>query len=85
VLVDGEWYKETVTLGAVTNAVAMSIGGKYGYEDRPEGAVDDVRLSFKPSALPEQEDFATAVDILRQKEPAAWWRLDEVTVNVARP
>lgn len=85
VLVDGTWYKESVVLGSVTNMVAMAIGGKYGYEDRPEGAVDDVRLSFKPSALPEQEAFATGVDLLWQQEPSAWWRLDEVTVNVARP
>lgn len=83
VIVDRAVYHEEVVLGAVTNTVAMSIGGKYGYEDRPEGVVDDVRLTFKPSTLPVQEDFATGVGALRERPPAAWWRLDEVTVDVA--
>ena len=33
-----------VDLGAVSNSVALSIGSKYGLEDRPLGLVDDVKL-----------------------------------------
>jgi hypothetical protein len=82
VLVDGTWYDKAIELGSVSNTVALSIGGKYGYEDRPEGTVDDVRLSFKPSALPEQEDFEAGVKVMEQEPPEAWWRLDEATVTV---
>ncbi len=80
VLVDDATTSETVDLGAVSNTVALSIGSKYGQEDRPLGLVDDVRLIIDRegnTTLPPEP----AIRELEEMPPAAWWRLDETATT----
>jgi hypothetical protein len=82
VLVDDVPTSETVDLGAVSNTVALSIGSKYGQEDRPLGLVDDVKLTIDRegnTSLPPD----AAVQELEKMPPAAWWRLDETATTGA--
>lgn len=87
VLVDDNILTRQVKLGSVANTVAISIGSKYGLEDRPAGRVDDVKLvidreSGSREALDEREVTA-AVRRLREQPPVGWWRLDEAAISVA--
>lgn len=78
-LADETMTSRPVTLAAVKNTVVLSIGSKYGFEDRPEGRIDDVRIAARPQPPEgtEQLDFATGVRELEWKKPAGLWRLDE--------
>ena len=80
VLVDDVTKSKPVDLGAVSNTVALSIGSKYGQEDRPLGLVDDVKLII------DREGNTTlapdpAIRELEKKPPAAWWQLDETATT----
>ena len=77
VLVDENVTSLPVKLGMVRNTVALSIGSKYGLEDRPDGRVDDVRIAAKPFGASVGLDFATVVQQLEQRPPSGWWRFDE--------
>jgi concanavalin A-like lectin/glucanase superfamily protein len=80
VLVDDVTETETVDLGAVSNTVALSIGSKYGQEDRPLGLVDDVKLIIdREGSLTGDPD--AAIRELEEMPPAAWWRLDETATT----
>ncbi len=77
VLADETMTSRPVTLGAVKNTVALSIGSKYGFEDRPDGRIDDVRFAARPQEGSAQLDFETVVRELEWRKPSGWWRLDE--------
>lgn len=81
-LVDDDVTSELDELGAVRNTVALSIGSKYGMEDRPAGRIDDVELRIDRNADTSAEDVR--IDALKKLPPVASWRLDEPT-HVARP
>jgi hypothetical protein len=86
VLVDDALRAHVVDLGAVANTVPLSIGAKYGLEDRPRGRVDDVKLFFGPRSdltTPTEPDVLSAIDALEQGSPAGWWRLDEAATRAA--
>jgi hypothetical protein len=90
VLVDDTVESATVNLGAVTNDVALSIGSKYGLEDRPLGLIDDVKLIIDHDASPAADPDATptadpvaAIRLLEELPPVAWWKLDEVATTAA--
>lgn len=76
-----------VELGSVENTVALSIGSKYGLEDRPRGQVDDVKLIIdrEPDTAPGtvNQDLTPEIRALSQLPPAGWWRLDEAATGAA--
>lgn len=76
VLVDETVRTAEVDLGAVSNTVALAIGSKYGLEDRPLGAVDDVKLFIDRSGG-DTDDPVGAIRDLEEMPPIAWWPLDE--------
>lgn len=82
VLVDATVGSVPVTLGSVSNTVALAIGSKYGRE-YPRGRIDDVRLTIRSMKGPVQDDYATVVSALEQQPPSGWWRLDEAATSVA--
>ena len=82
VIVDGKVTSDTVELGAVSNTVALSIGSKYGQEDRPLGLVDDVKLIIDREGST-AADTETAVHELEEKPPVAYWPLDETATTGA--
>ncbi len=82
VLVDETVTSRAVDLGAVTNTVALSIGSKYGLEDRPLGLVDDVELIIAGAGDPSIDPVA-AIRALEEVPPVAWWRLDETATSTA--
>ena len=81
-LVDDEVTPVTVDLGAVSNAVALSIGSKYGLEDRPLGLIDDVKLIIDREESTTVDPVAAVRD-LESTPPVAWWRLDETATTAA--
>lgn len=87
VLVDDSITPELVALGSVANTVAMSIGSKYGFEDRPAGRVDDVKLVIDRESGSREElygpELTAAVRRLEEQPPVGWWRLDEASTSVA--
>ena len=83
VLLDDSITSAVVDLGAVSNTVALSIGSKYGLEDRPVGLLDDVKLVIGGASDP-AIDPATAIRDLEAVPPVAWWRLDETASTTAR-
>ena len=80
VLVDDLISSVAVDLGGVSNSVALSIGSKYGLEDRPLGLIDDVKLMINRDASPKGRPVA-AIRELEQLAPVAWWRLDEAATT----
>ena len=62
--------------------VALSIGSKYGLEDRPLGLIDDVKLVIDRSPNT-TEDPVAAIRALEEVPPVAWWRLDEAATTGA--
>jgi hypothetical protein len=80
VLVDDASTTERADLGAVSNTVALSIGSKYGQEDRPLGLLDDVKLIIDRGGST-TGDAAAAIEELEAMPPAAWWRLDETATT----
>ena len=86
VLIDDTLRTQVVDLGAVANTVPMSIGAKYGLEDRPRGRVDDVKLFIGRRSgppTPTEPDVLLAIDALEQGSPTGWWRLDEAATRAA--
>lgn len=86
VLVDDTVNSSRAGLDQVGNSVPLSIGSKYGLEDRPDGRVDDVRIIIAPDpvvSVSGEQDVAAAIEALEQQPPTAWWRLDEATSSVA--
>jgi len=86
ILVDDNITTLPVTLGSVANTVTMSIGSKYGMEDRPPGRVDDVKLVIdRESGSLEnfvEPEVTTVVRRLEELPPVGWWRLDEASITV---
>ena len=82
VIVDDAVRSVNVDLGAVSNSVALSIGSKYGLEDRPIGLIDDVKLVIdrEPTTT---DDPVAAIEALEGLPPVAWWRLDEAATTGA--
>jgi hypothetical protein len=85
VIVDDAVKSTTVNLGAITNSVALSIGSKYGLEDRPIGLVDDVRLFIDRAGTTTTKDAKKAIRKLEDLDPVAWWPLDEEPVTGVAP
>lgn len=85
----GRWSvltDETVTstvadLGTVGNDVVLSIGSKYGLEDRPEGRLDEVKLVLGGPSHEDGDDDLARLEALQQAIPAAQWDLDEAPVS----
>jgi hypothetical protein len=80
VLIDDTLRTRVVALGAVANTVPLSIGAKYGLEDRPRSRVDDVKLFIAPPSDPAtrtEPEVPAAISALEGESPAGWWRLDE--------
>ncbi|HET6560458.1 MAG TPA: LamG-like jellyroll fold domain-containing protein [Marmoricola sp.] len=46
ITVDGVSRTKTVTLGSISNTRSLSIGAKYGVEDRTPGFIDEVQLQI---------------------------------------
>jgi hypothetical protein len=83
VVVDDTVRSTRVDLGSISNSVALSIGSKYGLEDRPLGLVDDVKLFVGDEEVP-TDTPAESVAALAKLPPEAWWPLDEgATTGVA--
>lgn len=82
VLVDDEVETKDVDLGAVSNAVALSIGSKYGLEDRPLGMLDDVKLIIDREGST-TTDAEAAIRELETMPPVAWWKMDETATSAA--
>ena len=86
VLVDDTLRTRAAALGPVANTVPLSIGPKYGLEDRPRSRVDDVKLFIGPSSDPTtltEPDVSVALGALEGERPAGWWRLDEAAPSAA--
>ena len=87
VIVDETITSRVVALGSVGNTVALSIGSKYGFEDRPAGRLDDVKLIIDRSAVSgeelEEPELTARIRDLEEQPPAGWWRLDEAATTVA--
>ena len=86
VLIDDTLRTRAVALGAVVNTIPMSIGPKYGLEDRPQSRVDDVQLFIAPRSDPAtrtESEVPTAISALEGESPAGWWRLDEAAPSAA--
>ena len=86
VLVDDSLQTRSATFGTISNTVPMSIGSKYGLEDRPLCRVDDVKLFVGPSSddsISTELDVPVAISALEQGNPAGWWRLDEAASRAA--
>lgn len=65
-------------LGSITNALAISIGSKYGREDLPDGRIDEVALIIgERRAADAVPNVTKALKALRALEPAGLWHLDE--------
>ena len=79
VLVDDTVTSRRTALGTVRNEVALSIGSKYGMEDRPTGRIDDVRIVMGRRYYQggPEVDGVTRLEALKGESPTAWWRLDE--------
>jgi hypothetical protein len=79
VVVDGVATVKNVALGAIANDMELSIGSKYGREDVPHGAADDVVLAVgRPASVPVRSE--QVVERIRQMEasrPVGHWLLDE--------
>lgn len=77
--------KSSVTeLGVVGNDVALSIGSKYGLEDRPAGRLDEVTFVMGGPYDEDTGDDRTRLEALEQGVPTAHWRLDESPTRDAR-
>lgn len=87
VVVDDSIRSRVVALASVGNTVALSIGSKYGLEDRPAGRVDDVKLVIDRSAIFREEleeaELTSRIRGLEEQPPVGWWRLDEAATTVA--
>ena len=87
VLIDDTLRTRVVDLGAVANTVPLSIGAKYGLEDRPRSRVDDVKLFIAPPSDPATRtapEVPAVISALEGESPAGWWRLDEAAPIAAR-
>ena len=84
VLVDDTVTSHVTRLGAVGNEVPLSIGSKYGSEDRPTGRLDDVRLVLGKPYDEGTFDNLSRLEALQQGTPTARWRLDELSSSVSR-
>jgi hypothetical protein len=82
VVVDESVTTTEVDLGSISNSVALSIGSKYGLEDRPLGLVDDVKL-FVDDEETLTRDPVKAIQELEDLPPVAWWKLDEAATTGA--
>lgn len=82
VLVDDSVTTTDVDLGSISNSVALSIGSKYGLEERPLGLVDDVKL-FIDNAETLARNPVKAIQELEELPPVAWWPLDEAATTGA--
>jgi hypothetical protein len=86
VVIDDAIRSQVVDLGAVANTVSLSIGGKYGLEDRIPSRVDDVKLFIGGPSAPTSDAAPPAPEAIRSLErgsPAGWWRLDEAATSAA--
>jgi hypothetical protein len=72
-------HTHEVVLGGVRNTMAVSLGSKYGWEDRTRGRLDDVSLqiSSNPPRPHRLVDVEQALEELRSEEPVASWHFDE--------
>jgi hypothetical protein len=85
VLVDDTVTSQVTRLGTVENDVALSIGSKYGLEDRPEGRLDDVTLVVGQPYYQGTADTLARLEALEQVAPTARWRLDESSSHALTP
>ncbi len=76
-LADDTVTSRSTALGVVGNEVPLSIGSKYGSEDRPDGRLDDVRFVLGKPYDEGTLDNLARLEALEQAAPIARWRLDE--------
>jgi hypothetical protein len=77
VLADDTVTSHVTRLGVVGNEVPLSIGSKYGSEDRPTGRLDDVRIVLGEPYDEGTLDNLSRLEALEDGAPTARWRLDE--------
>jgi hypothetical protein len=80
VVVDGVATFKDAALGVIENGMPLSIGSKYGTEDLPHGAVDDVRVIVGPpeSGAAQREGLDQRLALLERIRPVGRWLLDEL-------
>jgi len=81
-VVDDTVTVQPINLGSIRNTMPMSMGSKYGFEDLPQGRVDEVSLTIDKRTTPgsSRRPLAGAQSLINeiaQIAPTGLWHLDE--------